>query len=137
MEPSVNAGQKTGISFCSKVSGSPWRNCRTYFICPVVHGLLVINLLPQAADERARRPHLAICLLFLKHRVQYWGQPVFEFAVVVVRHDEVTDTIHAASPQVSAIEGEVSEIGFSEALDKVLLDAARDGNDASDVLVFH
>jgi hypothetical protein len=103
----------------------------------VVHRLLVINLLPQSADERAWWPDLAACLLLRKHRIQYWGQPVFEFAVVIVWHDEATDTIHVASPQVSAVKIEVSEIHASKALDEVLLDAAGSGNDARDVLVLH
>jgi hypothetical protein len=123
----------------AKLSGSRAqdREAGIHFVCPVVYGLFVINLLAQATDERARGPHATTSRLLRKHRVQYRGQPVLEFAVVVVRHDEVADTVHAASAQVRAIKGEVGEIGFAKAFDKVLLDAAGGGDDARDVLVLH
>ncbi len=88
-------------------------------------------------DERTRRPYAASSLLLFEHRVQYWRQPVLEFAVVVVRYDEVADTIHAASAQVGSVEVEVSEICFAETFDKVLLDAASGGDDACYVPVLH
>jgi hypothetical protein len=137
IEPSVNAGQKTGISFCGKLRRERREGCVLYFVCPVVYGLFVVDLLAKATDERARRPYATTGLLLFKHRVQYRRQPVLEFAVVVVRHDEVADTIHAPSAQVRAVEGKVGEIGFAKALDKVLLDAAGGGDDARDVLVLH
>jgi hypothetical protein len=103
----------------------------------IVHRLLIINLLPQSADEQAWWPDLATCLLLCKHCIQYWGQPVFEFAVVIVWHNEATNMIHVASPQVSTIKIEVSEIHASKALDEVLIDATGSGNDVRDMLVLH
>ena len=108
-----------------------------HFVRPVVHRLFVINLLTQATDERARCPYHATSPLLFKHRVQYWHQPVLEFAVIVVRYDEVADTIHAASAQVCAIEVEVGEICFAQAFDKVLFDTTGGGDDACYVLVLH
>ena len=108
-----------------------------HFVCPVVYGLFVVDLLAQATDERARGPYAPTGLLLCKHRVQYGCQPVLEFAVVIVRHDEVSNTVHAASAQVCAVEGEISEIGFAETFDEVLLDAAGGGDEARDVLVLH
>ena len=108
-----------------------------HFVCPVVHRLFVINLLTQATDERARCPYHATGPLLFKHRVQYRRQPVLEFAVIVVRYDEVADTIHAASAQVCAIEVEVGEICFAQAFDEVLLDTTGGGDDACYVLVLH
>jgi len=80
---------------------------------------------------------LATSLLFREHRIQYWHEPVLELAVVVVRHDKISDTIHAASTQVCAIEREVGEVRLSETFDKVLLDAAGGGNDARDMSMLH
>lgn len=124
----------------AKLSGARARETKRwciYFVCPVVYGLFVVDLLAQATDKRARRPYAPTGLLLCKHRVQYGCQPVLEFAVVVVRHDEVANPIHAASAQVCAVEGEISEIGFAEAFDEVLLDAAGGGDEARDVLVLH
>ena len=45
--------------------------------------------------------------------------------------------IHVASPQVSTIKIEVSEIHASKALDEVLVNAAGSGNDVRDMLVLH
>jgi len=75
-----------------------------------------VNLV--TADKQARQPYLATCLLLHKHRIQYWGQPVFKFAIVIVWHNEVTNTIHAAPLQVSTIKIEVSKIYASKALDE-------------------
>lgn len=113
------------------------RTGRIHFVCPVVNRLFVIDLLPQAADERAWCPYLASSLLLRKHRIQYRRQPVLEFAVIVIRHDEVANTIHAASTQVRTIEEEVTEIRRGKTLDEVLLDATSGCNDARDVLVLH
>jgi len=44
--------------------------------------------------------------------------------------------IHVASPQVSAVKIEVSEIHASKALDEVLLDDASSGNDVCLCLCF-
>lgn len=124
----------------AKLSGARARETKQlciHFVCPVVYGLFVINLLAQAMDKRARGPYAATSRLLRKHRVQYRRQPVLEFAVVVIRHDEVTNTIHTTSAQVRAIKEEIGEIGFAKAFDKVLLDAAGGGDDAGDVLVLH
>ena len=125
--------------FCCKAQRSAHETKRLgiHFVCPVVYRLFVINLLAQATDERARCPYATTGLLLRKHRVQYRHQPVLKFAVIIVRHDEVADTIHAASAQVGAIKGKVSEISFAEAFDKVFLDAAGGGDDARDLLVLH
>ena len=80
---------------------------------------------------------MATGLLLLEHRIQYWREPVLELAVVVVRYDEISDTIHTTSTEVCSIEREVGEIRFPETLDKVLLDAARGGNDACNMSMLH
>ena len=110
---------------------------RTHFVRPVVYRLFVIDLLPQATNERARRPYLTTGLLLLEHCIQYWRKPVFELAVVVVRYNKISDTIHAASTEVGAIEREVGEIGLPETFDKVFLDAAGGGHDTCDMSVLH
>jgi hypothetical protein len=65
------------------------------------------------------------------------GSTSRRICIVIVRHDEVTGTIHAASPQISTVRVEFSEIRASKALDEVLLDSASGGNEARDVLVLH
>ena len=45
-EPSVRAGQKTGISFCARMSFSGILSDMTNLVAPIVHALLVVNLLP-------------------------------------------------------------------------------------------
>lgn len=65
------------------------------------------------------------------------GQPVFELAAVVIRHDGVTNTIHATFPQVSTVKVEVGKMPASKVLDEVLLDTASNGNEARDALVLH
>ena len=74
-------------------------------------------------------------LLLREHRVQDGSKPVLELAVVVVRHDEVPDAVHATPAQVCAVHVEVCEVRFPEALDEVLLDAPGSGHDRVDVLV--
>jgi hypothetical protein len=80
---------------------------------------------------------LATSLLLREHRIQYWCEPVLELAVVVVRYDKISDTIHTTSTEVCAIEREVGEVRLPETFDKILLDTARGSNDACDVPMLH
>ena len=89
------------------------------------------------ANKRARRPYLATSFLLREHRIQYWREPVLELAVVVIRNDKISDTIHAASTKVGAIKREVGEISLPETFDKVLLDAAGGGNNARDMSMLY
>ncbi len=138
-EPSVNAGQKTGMSFYAKQSLSAGsvqtRKTSIHFVRPVIYRFLVVDLLPQPPDEGARRPHLPGLLLLRKHGVQDGRQPVLELAVVVVRDDEVADAVHAPFPQFRAIHVEVSQVGFAEALDEVFLDPSRGGHERANMLM--
>ena len=72
-------------------------------------------------------------LLLGEHRIQYRNKPVLKFAVVVVRHDKISDTIHAASTEVCAIKRKVGQICLSETFNKVFLDAAGGGDEARDM----
>ena len=150
IEPSVSAGQYTGMLFWhtqrTSIAGSGaqrgcgvqrgtqrWRGI--HFVRPVVDRALVVDLLAQAADERAGRPDLARRGLLRKHGVEDGHEPVLELAVVIVGDDEVPDAVHAALAEVRAVEVEVCEVGRAEALDEVLLDAAGGGDEAGDVFV--
>ena len=108
-----------------------------YFVSPIVHRLLVVDLLAETADDGAGGPDGALRSLFLEHLVQDGNHPVLELAVVVVRHDEVTYAIHAAPPQVRAVKVEIGEVRLAEALDEVLFDAASGGHERADVLMLH
>ena len=139
-EPSVRAGQKTGMSFYTEQTtlsrgGAGTRDTSIHFVRPVIYRFLVVDLLAQPPDERARRPHLPRLLLLREHGVEDGREPVLELAVVVVRHDEVPDAVHATPAQVCAVHVEVCEVRFPEALDEVLLDAPGSGHDRVDVLV--
>lgn len=137
-EPSVRAGQNTGMSFCANSQrSSVGRRSRGFihFVRPVVYRFLVVDLLAQSADEGARGPHLPALLLLREHRVEDGGQPVLELAVVVVGHDEVAYAVHAPPAEVRAVHAEVGEVRLAEAFDEVLLDPTGGGHDRVDVLV--
>ena len=67
---------------------------------PVVDGGPVVDLLAEAGDHGAGRPdkRLLVALggfLLLEHLVEDGNDPVFKGAVVVVRDNQVPDSIHA------------------------------------------
>eukprot|EP00968_Pinguiococcus_pyrenoidosus_P002971 scaffold173_cov221-Pinguiococcus_pyrenoidosus.AAC.1 len=61
-------------------------------VAPVVHARLIVNLLPKPMDHLAGRPDGSF-LLLVQHLVQKRVHPVFEEAVVVVRHEQVAKAI--------------------------------------------
>lgn len=73
--------------------------------------------------------------LLFEHFVEDGEQPVFEGAVIAVGDDEVADTVHALAAEGDAGCGEGAEVGWGEALDEILLDAAGGGDDCGDVFV--
>ena len=112
----MRAGQKTGMSFYVKrTQRKLGKSHKTsiHFVRPVIHRLLVVDLLPQPPYEGARRPDRALLALFPKHVVHYRHEPVLELAVVVVWDYEVTDAVHAASTQVGTVKIEVSEVSLA------------------------
>ena len=54
-------------------------------VAPVVHGVFVVDLLPQAVDNGGWRPAHRLLLLLVRHGVQDGVKPVLEQAIVVVR----------------------------------------------------
>ena len=75
--------------------------------------------------------------LLREQLVEDRDDPVLKSAVIVVRYNEVADAIQPARAQLRAVERKVGEVRAPEALDKVLLDAARGRHDRADVLVLH
>ena len=69
-------------------------------------------------------------LLLFKHLVENWLYPILERAIVSVRDEQVASTIHAALSKLRASPlVEVAKISRREALNDVLLDAARRRDD--------
>lgn len=63
------------------------------------------------------------------------GDPVFETAVVLVRNDQVSDSVEALLAKLFALKREVSHVMRIEALHDVFLNAAARGNSAVNQLV--
>lgn len=107
---------------------------------PVVDGSLVVDFLAEPVDDLAWCPvERLVCLLagflLFQHRVQNGHHPVLERAVVAVRDNQIADAIHALCAQTRARRGEGTEVGRRKALDEVLLDAARRGDNGGDMPV--
>lgn len=109
---------------------------------PVEDGGLVGDLGAEAGDDGAGRPDEAVLVagggplggfLLGEHGVEDGDDPVFEGAVVAVRHHEVADAVHAPAAEVGAVGAEGGEVGGREALDEVFLDAAGRRHDGGDV----
>ena len=60
-------------------------------------------------------------LLFFSFRLK---RPNLECAVVLVGHKQVADAVDALVAQLGALERKVAQVGFGQALDKILLHAA-------------
>ena len=88
IEPSVMAGQYTGISFCNTCQGQPQAskqaNKVNYLVGPVVDRVFVVNLLAQPSNHLGRCPERALLLLLLEHRVQDGVNPLLKDNVVLV-----------------------------------------------------
>ncbi len=80
---------------------------------------------------------LDVIALLFPHLVQYRHDPVFEFAVIVVGHDQVAYPIEASLSQTGTVCGKIAEVGWAEAFDKVFLDATRCGDQRIHMLVLH
>lgn len=72
-----------------------------------------------------------------EHSIKDGSQPVFELAIIVVRNDEIPNTIHAPLPQVRAVEIKLSEVGLAETFNEIFLDSSSGGNENGYMLVLH
>ena len=96
-EPSVSAGQKTGMSFCNVLQPLSYTaKTDIHFIRPIIYRFFVIDLFSESPYERARGPHFACLFLFGQHGVKNRGEPVLEFAVIIIRDNEVADSVHTS-----------------------------------------
>ena len=98
---------------------------RTHFVSPIIYRFLIVDLLAHTVNHRARCPHFTRSLLFLQHGIQNGIHPILEFAVIVVGHDEVSDAVHTSVSKIRPTQVKVTQVGFAEALDKVLFNAPR------------
>lgn len=70
----------------------------THLVAPVVHALLVINLLSQPMDDLARRPpHLLLAFLLRHHLVQDGHHPILKRAVIRIGDKQVPNPIKTGS----------------------------------------
>lgn len=104
---------------------------------PVVHRVLVVDLLAEAVDHGGGSPAGAVGHLLVGHGVQDGVHPVFKEAVILVGHNEVAEPVDALSAQLSAVQLEVAHVSGSQALDKVLLNAASSGHNRLHQIVLH
>lgn len=91
------------------VTQTPVRQRRTedrdvVFPRPVVYRAFIVDFFPESVDDFARSPVKWLVgffagFLLLQHFVENRYNPVFEGAVVAIRHDEVTDAVHASGAQ--------------------------------------
>lgn len=70
---------------------------------PVVHRVLVVDLLAQAVDHRRRGPACAVGDLLVGHGVQDGVDPILEQAVVLVGHQQVAQAVHTFLTQLFAV----------------------------------
>lgn len=124
--------------------GQCWtENWDVVLVCPVVHRGLIVDLSTETMDHFAGSPQVALArpveliFLLLKHTVQYGHDPILERTVVVVRHDEVADSVESFGAQRGAGRVEGAVIGRGEALDQVLLHATSRRDDGRDMLVLN
>lgn len=96
-----------------------------YFICPVIYRFFIIYFFSKPPYERTRCPDISGRLLFSNHLIQNGSEPVFELAIVVVRHNEISYPVHPASSQVCAVQIKISKVCLPKALYEIFLDAAR------------
>ena len=66
--------------------------------------------------------------LFLEHGIENGHDPVLKLAVVVVGHEQITDSVDALHSQILTSERKLTEVGRGKALDKVLLYASSCGH---------
>ena len=71
---------------------------------PVVYRAFIVDFFPESVDDFAWSPvkrHVGFLagFLLLQHFVKNRYNPVFKGAVVAIRHDEVTDAVHAFGAQ--------------------------------------
>lgn len=126
------AGQNTGMLFWmnvhqpnSEIAPAGVSVHHAYSVSPIIHRFLIVDLLSQAVDHSARCPHLTRSLLLLQHGIQNGIHPILEFAVIVVGHNEVSDAIYTSVSKIRPTQVEVAQVGFAEALDKVLFNPPR------------
>mmetsp|Transcript_29539 Transcript_29539/g.72876 ORF Transcript_29539/g.72876 Transcript_29539/m.72876 type:complete len:485 (+) Transcript_29539:130-1584(+) len=113
---------------------------------PVVDALLVVDLEAHPPDHARRRPRLPAHDRLVRHLVEQRHEPLLELAVVLVGHEHVPDAVQPLQPQRLAVElepvdharvesGVPPQVRGREALDEILLDAPRRGDDAVHHLV--
>ena len=88
-------------------------------------------------DHLGGRPNLSFLLLLLQHVVQNGHHPVFEVAVVVVRHQQITGSVDTLETQVATVQIELANVELGHALDEVLLNTSASGDHHIHEVVLH
>ncbi len=116
-EPSVNAGQNTGMSFYLL---APFL-VQSYLGCPIINRRWIINFCTKSMNNSWRRPWLYWSNLFIHHCIQYRHDPIFEFAVVIIGHKKIAYSIETLFAKIWALEMKITKYGWSQTLDQVFL----------------
>ena len=102
---------------------------------PVVNWLFIVDFLAKTMDEGRGSPLLSFFILLSAHFSQNRMEPLFKQFIVIVRHDQISDSIKSLFPQFSAFQSEVSHEGRSRTFHKILFNPARSCDNAADHLV--
>jgi len=71
--------------------------------------------------------------LFLDHFIEYWHQPLFKLAVVVIRCKQVANAVNSSVAQVATGQVEVTDVCRRETFDEIFFDATRRRHHAVDL----
>ena len=108
-----------------------------HFIRPVIHRFFVVDFFPKAADYRTGGPHLTSRLLLRQHCIENRHQPILELAIIVVRHNEISNPVQTSPTEVCAVKVPVSKVCLAEAFYKVFFNPACSRHNCRDMSVLH
>ena len=110
--------------------------------CPVIYRSLIVDLFAEAVDDFAWSPINGVLgslgsFLFFQHFVQYWNDPVFESAIVVVWNEQIADTIKTFGTKRCTRRGKGAQVSRCKTFDKVFFNTASSRDNCRDVFVLY
>ena len=96
---------------------------------PVVNALLIVDFFAHPSDYFRGREDDPLFFLLAVQLLHQRQKPGLEKAIVLIWHDQVTDTIEALLAKHRAFEAKVSNVARSQALHDIFLDTPCRGHD--------